>query len=415
MSSRTTRYPSSWIERSTLVVLLILAMRPRIVSSSSDAVIAIIGMLGITAMLYAHRRSRPLRRPPVELILLALALGLTWLASPHRMSSALQLSTLLLVGFVAIRLGQWYPQSTTADAMSVALSVLMTLSVLLILSGVGYAQDPNLGSDFRGVFVAKNLIGIYGGLHLVLAFLQPGLRLRTYGASISTFAMVLVSSRGGLLAAVLVIAFVVALRALLTAKHEAARPWVFFLTAATIAGGTLAGPSFVFRVLGRDDRFSGRTDIWAYSLEAFRHRPIAGYGYNVYWAAESPLAIGFRSTEGWQVPSSHNMYLEALLWGGILGLLVVVLLLVVALVRLAAGIRRSDALVTSSSALVLYVFVVGIVENVFPSWNWFIVVTCVMMFQYARSHDGSFRWERRNTPATGHLGSPSRPVLRSAK
>lgn len=64
---------------------------------------------------------------------------------------------------------------------------------------------------------------------------------------------------------------------------------------------------FIVNVLNRSVTFTGRTNIWAKSLEIIRNNPIFGIGYHTgdYWSA-TILA-----------PSSHNEYIYALVQGGV--------------------------------------------------------------------------------------------------
>lgn len=79
----------------------------------------------------------------------------------------------------------------------------------------------------------------------------------------------------------------------------------------------------VVDLLGRDLTFSGRTYLWNFSLEYAANKWLLGYGINSFWREmlydDMLIFYGF-----WNVAQAHNGFIEALLSGGVVGLILVV-------------------------------------------------------------------------------------------
>ena len=71
-----------------------------------------------------------------------------------------------------------------------------------------------------------------------------------------------------------------------------------------------------------DPTFTGRTDIWAFTLDQAAHRPIGGFGFRSFWriGADSP-ALEVAGTFISRTAHAHNGYIDILLNGGVVGVL----------------------------------------------------------------------------------------------
>jgi O-antigen ligase len=78
---------------------------------------------------------------------------------------------------------------------------------------------------------------------------------------------------------------------------------------------------------GKDDTLTGRRDIWDFVLDSVEDRWLAGFGWFSFWDNPANRAELFERT-GRQLDSAHSTFMETLLWLGVVGLL---LLLVVVL------------------------------------------------------------------------------------
>ena len=66
-----------------------------------------------------------------------------------------------------------------------------------------------------------------------------------------------------------------------------------------------------------DPTFTGRTDIWAFTLDQASHRPFGGFGFRSFWrvGADSP-ALQVAGTFTSRTAHAHNGYIDILLNGG---------------------------------------------------------------------------------------------------
>jgi O-antigen ligase len=78
---------------------------------------------------------------------------------------------------------------------------------------------------------------------------------------------------------------------------------------------------------GEDGTRTGRRDVWDFVLESVEDRWLAGFGWNSFWDDPANRAELFERT-GRPLDSAHSSFMETLLWLGVVGLL---LLLVVVL------------------------------------------------------------------------------------
>src|ERR1700721_30572 len=65
-------------------------------------------------------------------------------------------------------------------------------------------------------------------------------------------------------------------------------------------------------VLGRDNTLTGRTEVWAAVLPEMERHALLGYGFGSFWTDARRLL--------YDIPTSHNGYLDILLELGALGL-----------------------------------------------------------------------------------------------
>ena len=88
------------------------------------------------------------------------------------------------------------------------------------------------------------------------------------------------------------------------------------------AVGLLWNSGNVLDLLGRDDTFTGRTDIWDAALGSIGSRPIFGYGFGAFWRGEAGPSKAVVDSVDWVTPNAHNGVLDLCLELGIAGLLV---------------------------------------------------------------------------------------------
>ena len=93
------------------------------------------------------------------------------------------------------------------------------------------------------------------------------------------------------------------------------------LAAAAVAVSYLY--AFLLELLGRDPTLTNRTIIWGLLDEYIQAESLLGYGFGAFWASDAVL--GFVERWGY-IGNAHSGYYEALLNGGIIGLILMVFL-----------------------------------------------------------------------------------------
>ena len=86
----------------------------------------------------------------------------------------------------------------------------------------------------------------------------------------------------------------------------------------------------IAKLLPLDTSFTGRTDIWAFSLQALQAKLLTGYGFAAFWGSGAirDLPQGMEWTE--YASHSHNGYLDTALSMGLPGTLLLIAVFVIA-------------------------------------------------------------------------------------
>jgi len=126
-----------------------------------------------------------------------------------------------------------------------------------------------------------------------------------------------------------------------------------FGTATPFAGG--ADVADLTGLLGRDQTLTGRTEVWADAIAAWKQRPVVGYGFGSFWTDAR------RKT--YDIPTAHNGFLDILLEQGGLGLVLCTLWLLSCARQLRRALRHDYV----PSALAIVLLLVGLVYNVTES------------------------------------------------
>jgi O-antigen ligase len=90
--------------------------------------------------------------------------------------------------------------------------------------------------------------------------------------------------------------------------------------------GLLVNSTQILEALGRSTTLTGRTTIWNASMELFAERPLQGWGL---WGAFSP-ASPIHDYLTWWPSHAHNSWVDTLLIGGAVGLVLFILALAIA-------------------------------------------------------------------------------------
>jgi O-antigen ligase len=260
--------------------------------------------------------------PLMALILLA-PISLTWSNAPGltlRRSIFLLGSTLL-----GIYLGEKFSIERLLRWLVQALCVLMAASILLyFISPSSVVDYAAYDGAWKGLTNNKNTFGWYMSLAVAALVLVRFRHFRwlRYVFLLSAAVLLLLSrSATSLVGCVLMISTIPLWRVIRAGAKT--RRLVYVLMFAAICTGIYfiwAEQELLFRVLGRDSTFTGRTDLWSLVMPAIAKHPIAGYGYGAFWSGMNNEVLDIDVASKWLPMGAHNGYLELCLAFGVLAL-----------------------------------------------------------------------------------------------
>ncbi len=151
------------------------------------------------------------------------------------------------------------------------------------------------------------------------------------------------------------------------------------LAASTMITQSSTGALGKVATMGREDdvsSLSGRLPLWEELLTSVEKKPILGYGYLAFWDAKKVeyLSATFR----WEIPHAHNLYLDVLLDGGIVGLTLALLTMLCAFVEATKLYARHGRIEFAIIfGIFAYAVINGLAESIFklPNFSLFVVMT----------------------------------------
>jgi O-antigen ligase len=199
-------------------------------------------------------------------------------------------------------------------------------------------QEPHLAGDWRGVYGHKNVAAAMMTMLLFMGIYVARAGARLLGAAVIVLASLFLLKCAGKTSSSLILV-VLALTSLTTVIRA------FWLRAIMLLGPlvilTLLGIGTVMseqlaataKLLPLDTSFTGRTDIWAFAIQALQAKLLTGYGFAAFWGSGAirDLAQGMEWTQ--YASHSHNGYLETALSMGLPGMVLLIAVFVIAPLR----------------------------------------------------------------------------------
>lgn len=247
----------------------------------------------------------------------------------------------------------------------------------VLLSPNFAVEQTNNSGLWKGVFHQKNLLGRYFCLYIIVAIALyfSGLsKLKLTFALLISFFFIMMS---GSATAFIVTAMACFSSYLFVTNNKVKQKKMslfLFITLMLLSFLTLIyiyQP--VLEYLGKDATLTGRTIIWPVLLQYANEELILGYGYSSFWNSSSTF-IGVNAYFSWEVRHAHNGFVETLLSGGIVGLILMVLLLtnyIKLLTNLYLKGRLSSSYAFFSFAYFVFFILVNISQNVMLKGNSF--------------------------------------------
>jgi O-antigen ligase len=295
-------------------------------------VVLLTGALAVFA--YTHRT-----RLVVKAVTPILVFTFLWFACSAAFSlyPALAARRVVLAVFVIFQAAVFLllPQDRTHFARLLAAGSLVVL--FLCYAGVVFAPEhsvhqasdiaePQLAGNWRGFFAHKNGAGAGMGLLIIIGiyvFRASSMVLGSLIVALAAVFLVFTESKSPL--TLLPLAFIVGV-VFVRLRRPAAKAIIAASVPAVIGVLTIGSVEFdaIHALVGKllsDPTFTGRNDIWEFTLAHIAQRPIVGFGYQAFWRT-SELVNNWTWLESWgyRASDAHNGYLDIAVTTGLVGL-----------------------------------------------------------------------------------------------
>ena len=207
--------------------------------------------------------------------------------------------------------------------ISTMLAAVCTLAFVVVFPDHAFGYRYNTDA-LRGIYVEKNHLanflsfGVCAAAYLTLDARQP-LAFCFYAACTLLLSVLVILAKSSI--ALILLGFVFGgLFFVLATRRLATRGILALLTVMTgIIFLVIFLPVFL-DALGEDMTFNGRTTLWKSLFIHISEKPLIGHGYRGFW--DSPEADAMRIMLGWPAGGAHNAWIQALVYGGAIGLVI---------------------------------------------------------------------------------------------
>jgi Lipid A core - O-antigen ligase and related enzymes len=208
----------------------------------------------------------------------------------------------------------------------------MSLILIAGFPSIGTMYLQSEGNCWTGLTVHKNILGQWASIGVIIFFWQfwnsQGIFKKLICSFLTTVSFVLLIGSKSQTAVSLTFLGLLLMLCLFVYKKNGKASLLFMIFAflAILSGALLFNQFFmkfsfidsIFRAIGKDSSFTGRTDIWGLALHTASYRMLLGYGYATFWMTSAADKI--RQICGWDFFSAHNGFLDIYLHLGLLGL-----------------------------------------------------------------------------------------------
>jgi exopolysaccharide production protein ExoQ len=117
----------------------------------------------------------------------------------------------------------------------------------------------------------------------------------------------------------------------------------------------LLHPDALLSDLGRDSSLTGRLPLWAFAMDKFHEKPLAGWGFDSLMSVLSTSDFGYGQL--------HNGYLDLLVRGGAIGLLLALVVVLRTLYLAVSQLRHPHRVAPALLTLILAILLHNITES----------------------------------------------------
>lgn len=338
---------------------------------------------------------------PIFVSIVAMApLSYLWSAMPDEtFSGSIGLIGSTLFGFyVATRFSLKEQIKLIGWAFGIAL--IASFVFIIALPKYGIMAAIHAGS-LRGVWTHKNVMGKYMVLSncIFLMLVQmPRDRRNIYlwlGLISSLILTVGSNSTNALVNSVLVIIIILFLGQSLKLENKKLTAVATFLS--LFLWGTIVCfadiSAMLLEAVGKDPTLTGRTDIWLAVAKKILERPWLGYGFNGFWNGIRGESADVIRALRWNVPNSHNGYLDFILQIGFIGFAMFIIVYWMTLLKGYLLVRKEFKIeYLWPIVFLIYVFQINLAEPSLLSQNdFFWIIFTIVYFSVALEFKDIFR------------------------
>lgn len=374
----------------TVVLWMVLAFQPfSLLLTIPGAVLTLMFPAWCVGVLLITPPER-VRRIPVQwtlvVLALVLAVSVVWSEIPGYTMYLIrsEIPGLLLMTAIAGTI----PPRQVVRIVAVTATVIATWSLLISLAWVNAREaaleEAYLGAQqgFRGTFIHKNHLGmfmIFGLCALLVERRGSARRVALAIVMVTLLGTRSASVGGGLLAVAFVWLWISALEG---QRDPRRRAFLLAMSVMTAVAGLLLVLGLLPTLLDlydKDVTFSGRTFIWAESINAIRESPVHGYGLGGVWSDRaSPVTAELHARIGFEAAHAHNGAIDLALQIGLVGLAVYLALVVQTARAAGRAIGRPETLAIGQWGVltVASLLLMSVAENIFlgPFLGWMALV-----------------------------------------
>lgn len=182
---------------------------------------------------------------------------------------------------------------------------------------------PNYSLRLYGLAPHPNALGPLALLYLILEWIEPTKQLwwRFLSVVAALSVLVMAQSKTAIIIAIIIALLLIAVSILLAGRHGAGSLLVMVVSGMLAIGLTGALPAITANLSQQKvqglSTLTGRTSVWAVTVDTWRKNPIFGYGPSI-WDLEFRTKYGSKFLFAGQ---AHNQFFQSLGEAGIIGIL----------------------------------------------------------------------------------------------
>jgi O-antigen ligase len=232
----------------------------------------------------------------------------------------------------AIYFSQRYSKEEQIKILGISLALIIIFSIIFSLTLPNYGKDKDYPDAWQGIFNQKNILGKIMVLSLAVFLINYNLEknkikkvLNILLITASIYLIILSQAKTAILLSIVISLLIFSSRIIQINRKNLkiffSLTFLIILILSIIL--TVYFQSDILKGLNKDKTLTGRTELWSYSLEKIKEKPILGYGYASFWIdSEKSPSKRAQYEVGWNAPHAHNGFIDLTLEIGLIGLLV---------------------------------------------------------------------------------------------